>query len=94
LLTYALGTFTLTFAFSVPLNDELARVGLDASPEALARARQDYEGIWNTWNALRTVFGTAAFALLIAAPFARDERTATAAATRRRPLATPAADGV
>ncbi len=91
-LAYALGTFALTFAVSVPLNEELARVSLAASPEALAQARQDYEGIWNTWNELRTLFGTAAFALLIAAPFARAERMVTVAGVRRHTGATLAAD--
>ncbi len=87
LLTYALGTFGLTFAVSVPLNEDLARVSLAAAPEVLAQARQDYEGTWNTWNALRTLCGTVAFALLIAAPFVRAERLVAAAGAHRREAA-------
>lgn len=64
---YGLGGFALTLGVNVPLNQELARVGADASPEVLAQARADYEGPWNLWNAARAVFSTAAFAALIGA---------------------------
>lgn len=70
-ITYALGGFALTLGINVPLNEELARVRLDGTAQALAQARQVYEGSWNVWNAVRTVCSTAAFLLLIAAPFTR-----------------------
>jgi uncharacterized membrane protein len=59
---YVGGGLLLTMAANVPPNDDLARVPLDAAPDALARAREDYEGPWNRWNALRTTFSTAALA--------------------------------
>lgn len=40
----------LTLGVNVPMNEELARVGADASPEVLARAREAYEGPWNFWK--------------------------------------------
>jgi uncharacterized membrane protein len=59
---YLGGGLLLTMAANVPLNDELARVPLDAGADVLARAREDYEGPWNRWNAVRTVLSTAALA--------------------------------
>jgi uncharacterized membrane protein len=81
--TYALGGFALTFGISVPLNEELARVDLAGTPEMLAQARQDYEGTWNLWNAIRTAFSSAAFLLLIAAPFTRAAPATVTDASRR-----------
>jgi uncharacterized membrane protein len=70
-LTYALGGFALTLGVNVPLNEDLARVRLDAAAGVLAEARRGYEGAWNTWNAVRTGCSVVAFLLLIAAPFTR-----------------------
>jgi uncharacterized membrane protein len=75
---YAAGGFALTMAISVPLNEDLARVSLNAPPETLAQARQDYEGDWNLWNGIRTGFSTAALLALIAAPLVRARRSVAA----------------
>ena len=56
------GGLGITFLISVPLNDELAAVDLDAGARALAAARADYEDAWNSWNNLRTIACTAALA--------------------------------
>lgn len=46
-------TMVITFAFNVPLNDQLATyVELDAT--SAATARSDFEDAWNRWNLLRT----------------------------------------
>lgn len=83
LVVYAVGGFGPTFAFSVPLNDDLARVSLDAGPEALAQARLDYEDTWNRWNTTRTIASSAAFLLLIAATLAPAVRPFRVRATDR-----------
>lgn len=74
-LVYAVGGFGLTFARSVPLNEELGRVSLDAGPAALAQARADYENPWNRWNTIRTLCSTAAFLILIVAALAPAARS-------------------
>jgi uncharacterized membrane protein len=68
---YVGGGFLLTLGVDVPMNEELARIGADASAETLARARAAYEGPWNFWNGVRTVFSTLALFALIGACFAR-----------------------
>lgn len=44
----------ITFAFNVPLNDELATV-VDPTASQASAARDDFETIWNRWNLARTV---------------------------------------
>jgi uncharacterized membrane protein len=63
LLLYGLGTFVVTFAFSVPLNDELATY-TDLASSDLDAARANYEDEWNRWNLVRTLTATAALASL------------------------------
>jgi uncharacterized membrane protein len=63
---YIGGGFMVTFLVNVPMNEELARVG-EASPVALAQVRAGYEGPWNFWNGVRTVFSSLAFVALIGA---------------------------
>ena len=58
---------------NVPLNEELARVAADASPDELARARAEYEGPWNFWNGVRTVFSSLALLALIGACLSRSD---------------------
>ena len=70
---YIGGGFMVTFLVNVPMNEELARVG-DAAPAALARVRADFEGSWNFWNGVRTVFSSLAFLALIGACLARSDR--------------------
>jgi uncharacterized membrane protein len=52
------------------MNEELARVG-EASPVALAQVRAGYEGPWNFWNGVRTVFSSLAFVALVGAGLLR-----------------------
>jgi uncharacterized membrane protein len=52
------------------MNEELARVG-EASPAVLARVRAEYEGPWNFWNGVRTIFSSLAFLVLIGACLSR-----------------------
>jgi uncharacterized membrane protein len=59
---------------NVPLNEQLASVAADASPVELARARVAYEGPWNFWNGVRTVFSFLAFVALVGACLLREDR--------------------
>jgi uncharacterized membrane protein len=71
---YVGGGFLLTVVVNVPLNEELARVNGDASAGELARARAAYEGPWNFWNGVRTVFSFLAFVVLVGACLLREDR--------------------
>jgi uncharacterized membrane protein len=71
---YMGGGFLLTVVVNVPLNEELARVVGDASAGELARARAGYEGPWNLWNGVRTVFSFLAFVALVGACLLREDR--------------------
>lgn len=62
---YVLGTFGVTMAGNVPLNNKLA--GVDASkPEAL-HAWRGYVTAWTRWNHVRTVAALAALAAFLMA---------------------------
>lgn len=69
--SYGVGTFGVTVAGNVPLNEALARFDLGpADDEEVARQRSAYEGPWNRLHNLRTVanlvaFSCAAVALLV-----------------------------
>lgn len=69
---YIGGSFLLTASMNVPLNEELARVANNASADELARARADYEGPWNFWNGVRTMFSCLAFLALVGACLLRE----------------------
>jgi uncharacterized membrane protein len=71
---YIGGGFVVTFLVNVPMNEELARVS-DASPAVLAEVRAEYEGPWNFWNGVRTVFSSLAFLALIGASLSRSDST-------------------
>jgi uncharacterized membrane protein len=71
---YVGGGFLLTVVVNVPLKEELARVVGDASAGELARARAAYEGPWNFWNGVRTVFSILAFVVLVGACLLREDR--------------------
>jgi len=73
-LLYVGGGFLLTVFVNVPLNEQLARVAADASPGELARARAGYEGPWNFWNGVRTLFSFLAFLALVCACLLREDR--------------------
>ena len=68
------GNFLLTVFVSVPLNEQLASVAADASPEELARARAAYEGPWTFWNSVRMMFSFVAFVALVGACLLREDR--------------------
>src|SRR5215208_2764319 len=68
------GGFLLTVFVNVPLNEQLASVATDASPGELARARAGYEGPWNFWNSVRTMFSFLAFVALVGACLLREDR--------------------
>jgi uncharacterized membrane protein len=69
---YIGGGFMVTFLVNVPMNEELARVG-EVGSAALAQVRAEYEGPWNFWNGVRTVFSSLAFVALIGACLSRSE---------------------
>ncbi len=69
---YIGGGFMLTFLVSVPMNEELARVG-EVGSAALAQIRAEYEGPWNFYNGVRTVFSSLAFLALIGACLSRSD---------------------
>jgi uncharacterized membrane protein len=71
---YIGGGFLLTVFVNVPMNEELAHVSAGASPGELARARAAYEGVWNFWNGVRTVFSILAFLALVGACLLREDR--------------------
>src|SRR5919107_596816 len=64
---YIGGGFLLTASINVPLNNQLAAVDPDAPARVLAAAREAYEGPWDFWNTIRTVFSTLAFLALVGA---------------------------
>lgn len=70
---YVGGGFLLTIFLNVPLNEELASVAADASSDELARARADFEGSWNSWNGVRTLFSVLAFLTLVGACLLRED---------------------
>ena len=72
---YIGGGFMATFLVNVPMNEELARVSVgELGPAALERVREGYEGPWNFWNGVRTVFSVLAFLALICACLLREDR--------------------
>ncbi|MEV5506762.1 DUF1772 domain-containing protein [Streptomyces orinoci] len=50
----------VTFAVSIPLNDELARLGHHASAAQLAHIHHRFTGIWQPANRTRTLLCTGA----------------------------------
>jgi uncharacterized membrane protein len=54
----------VTFAFNIPLNDELVNAGDPARIADLHRVREDFEAPWVAWNIVRTVACTASFGCL------------------------------
>ena len=80
---YIGGGFLLTVFVNVPLNEQLAGVAADASPGELASARAGYEGVWNFWNGVRTVFSSLAFLALVGACLLREDRGRRGGESRR-----------
>jgi uncharacterized membrane protein len=54
----------VTFAFNIPLNDELDRAGDPETIANIAQVRDDFETPWVVWNLVRTAAITAAFGCL------------------------------
>jgi uncharacterized membrane protein len=71
---YIGGSFLLTVFVNVPLNEQLASVAPEASPGELAHAIAGYEGPWNFWNSVRTMFSFLAFVALVGACLLREDR--------------------
>jgi uncharacterized membrane protein len=69
---YIWGGFMATFLVNVLMNEELALVS-EAAPATLAQVRAEYEGPWNFWNGVRTVFSSLAFLALIGACLSRSD---------------------
>ncbi len=71
-IVYGLGTFAVTMAINVPMNDALAA----ATPtvENAATLWRDYTGPWTRWNHVRTLTSIIAFALLTAAVVVEHQR--------------------
>ena len=55
----------ITFAISIPLNDDLAQAGDPARIADMAAVREDYEDPWVAWNIVRTLASTAALGCLV-----------------------------
>jgi uncharacterized membrane protein len=71
---YVGGGFLLTSFVNVPMNNELAAVEPGAPAQVLSEARDAYEGTWNFWNSVRTVFSSKAFLALVFACLVRENR--------------------
>jgi uncharacterized membrane protein len=67
-LVYAIGTFGVTIAGNVPLNEALDRFNIQsASAEEIARQRVLFEVPWNKLNAVRTIANVIALILVLIA---------------------------
>ena len=65
---YVVGTFGVTSAVNVPLNDELDKVPAAATASAeLASIRHNYESNWSSWHTWRTAAAVAAALAVIGA---------------------------
>jgi uncharacterized membrane protein len=62
---YLIGSFGVTSAANVPLNNKLERV--DASGPHAGRGWHDFYAPWLAWNHVRTITAIAAFALFLTA---------------------------
>lgn len=67
-LIYLAGSFGVTVAASIPLNEALAAVPLaEAPPAQLRAARSRFAGPWNRWHRVRTLASVLACGLAVAA---------------------------
>lgn len=67
-LVYVIGTFGVTVAGNVPLNEALDKVNLtEASAQELAAHRLRFEAPWNRLNAIRTYAAVLSFLLVLLA---------------------------
>jgi uncharacterized membrane protein len=63
--------YVVTFAFNIPLNDDLKDAGAVDRIGDVGKVRDDFVGPWVAWNIVRTLACTAAFASLGWALFLR-----------------------
>jgi uncharacterized membrane protein len=70
--------YVVTFAFNIPLNDDLKDAGAVDQIGDVAKVRDDFVGPWVAWNIVRTLACTAAFACLGWALFLRGRISAEA----------------
>lgn len=67
-ITYLFGTFGVTAAGNVPLNDGLDSVQLQTlKADEMHSIREAYEHTWNRLHLIRTIFSVGSFGLLLAA---------------------------
>lgn len=67
-ISYALGTFGVTGAGNVPLNDWLDSANINQLDELkLIEIRANYEPKWNRYHLVRTIFSVLSFGLLLVA---------------------------
>jgi uncharacterized membrane protein len=64
----------VTFAFNIPLNNELEKAGDPGTIADIARVRADFDTPWTIWNVVRTVAVSASFGCLARALFIRGRR--------------------
>ena len=62
-LLHIIGSFLVTIAFNVPLNNALAAADLETDQGK--RVWENYLTVWTYWNHIRTIASTAATAMLI-----------------------------
>lgn len=66
-IAYALGTFAVTLAVHLPMNDALALAARTAEPGTESTLWQAYSARWTAWNHVRTGAAALSFAALLAA---------------------------
>jgi uncharacterized membrane protein len=65
----------VTFAFNIPLNDDLEHAGNPAQIADVGAVLDDFEAPWVAWNIVRTVAFTASFCALVRAFFLSARRS-------------------
>lgn len=72
---YIVGTFGVTSAVNVPLNEKLDKVSVaTTSSTKLAHVRKDYESSWTAWHLVRTAASVAAAAAVLGAVFSTNKK--------------------
>ncbi|MEC5143912.1 anthrone oxygenase family protein [Chitinophaga sp. 212800010-3] len=73
---FVIGTFGVTVAGNIPLNDKLAAFQLQGATAAQIRAaRGAFEGPWNSLHMVRTLAGMVALVLVVAACLTKDKQS-------------------
>lgn len=75
-LLYIVGTFGITSAVNVPLNEKLDKVSTVTTPaDSLADTRRNYETTWTRWHVVRTVAAVGAVVAVAGALFIKETNT-------------------